>query len=285
MVLFRKIKKSKTFKALSLILGGILVCIILPVLFKFLLFKPIISLFIKDDTLVKSITGLLSITILLLSYKVFYSFFEKRHVTEMSFKNFTKPLFIGWGISFGLISMLFLILYLTNHYKVIRVNNFITVIEPLILFVVMGVFEEIIFRGIIFRITENMLGTFYALLISSLLFSVMHFANSGFSLISGVAIFLHLGLLTGILFSLTKNIWYPIFLHIGWNFSFVFYGVTLSGGNEFSTFLVGTLTGHKILIGGTFGPEDSIITILLSLIVFGFLLYKKGNNSKILSKL
>jgi len=266
---------KKNIRIIAKIIGGIVVIITIPALFKFLLFKPLLSQIIDDSILVKSIVGLLSVVILLLSYKIFYSFIEKRHITELSFNNYHKPLFIGWFIGFGIISLLFLILYLTGHYKVVKVNNLSRVISPLMLFIVMGVIEEVIFRGIIFRIVENVWGTIRALIVSSFLFSIIHFTNTGFSFISGLAIFLHLGLLTGILFSLTKNIWYPIFLHIGWNFAFVIYGVTLSGGNDFDTFLVGQLTGSKAVIGGAFGPEDSVITILLGLFVFSFLYYKK----------
>jgi len=89
-----------------------------------------------------------------------------------------------------------------------------------------------------------------------------------------LAIALELGLLTGITFSITRRLWVPVALHIGWNISFIFYGTIVSGATEFPSFIVGKLQGVDLITGGTFGPENSIITILISLIVFT-LLYRR----------
>ena len=63
------------------------------------------------------------------------------------------------------------------------------------MFSVMGILEEIVFRGIIYRITEKKLGTIWALIFSSLIFGFGHAANTNFNLFSGLAIALELGLL------------------------------------------------------------------------------------------
>ncbi|NOZ48239.1 MAG: CPBP family intramembrane metalloprotease [Chlorobi bacterium] len=274
-------KKKLILRTSGLITGGILTCIIVPAIFKILVFKPIISLFVDNETIIKSIVAGLTILILILSYYLFYSFFEKRRISELIISKVHKSILLSFLFGFGLISLVVFILYLSGNYSFVQVNPFSNLLEPFMLFTVMGILEEFIFRGIIFRIIENVSNTIYALIVSSLVFGFIHFANSGFSLFSGIAITLHLGLLTGILFSVTKNIWYPVFLHIGWNFAFVFYGIIVSGADELNTFIEAKLSGPAIITGGEFGPENSIITILLSLIVFMLIYLFNKKNQKI----
>ena len=49
---------------------------------------------------------------------------------------------------------------------------------------------------------------------------------------------------------------------------------TVSQADELYNYIVGSLNGYAIITGGDFGTENSIITIILSLIIFA-LLYKK----------
>jgi len=212
---------------------------------------------------------------MVITYYFFFKLIEKREVTELDIRHLPKSLVFGFLLGFGLISMVVFTLYILGNYTIVSINSLRVLSSPLLLFVVMGIWEEIIFRGIIFRIVENALGTIYALVISSVIFSVVHFSNTGFNLVSSIAIVLELGILTGIVFSITRNIWYPIFLHIGWNFAFVFYGITVSGADELNTFIEGNLTGPAVITGGDFGPENSLITILLSVIVFAILYLRK----------
>lgn len=78
--------------------------------------------------------------------------------------------------------------------------------------IIPGIGEEWIFRGIIQTRTQLLLkNKWIAILITSILFSAIHMQFEGF-----LPRFL-LGFILGYIFSLTKNIWYPILLHIGFN--------------------------------------------------------------------
>ena len=90
------------------------------------------------------------------------------------------------------------------------------------------------------------LGTIWALIISSLIFGFRHVANANFNIFSGLAIALELGLLTGIYFTLTQRLWVPIALHIGWNFSLIFWGTIVSGASTFPNFIDSVLDGSRI---------------------------------------
>jgi len=198
---------------------------------------------------------------------------EQREVSELAGRPFFQDSLTGFGIGFALITFVTGILYLLGYYSPVTIHPPTVLFKPLIIFSVMGVWEEIIFRGIIYRITENSLGTIHALLISSLISGFIHFSNSGFNWFSGLAIALELGLLTGIAYTLTGRLWMPIALHIGWNFNFVIFGTVVSGAKEFSSLLESRLTGPELVTGGEFGPENSLLTILISLALF-VLLFK-----------
>ncbi|NOY49531.1 MAG: CPBP family intramembrane metalloprotease [Chlorobi bacterium] len=266
---------QKLVRTLLLIAGGITVCLLIPAIAKFLVFTPIFSLISTEKEINKSIVALLTSAVIVLSYYYFFLIVEKRKIPDLNLKQLPSALLFGSAIGFGIISLVIGILYLMGNYSVYSVNSMSVLLQPFLLFLVMGVFEEIIFRGIIFRIIEEFWGIRSALLISSFLFGFTHFSNSGFNYFSGIAISLHLGLLTAIVFSIYRNIWYPVFLHVSWNMAFVIYGVTVSGANDIPSYMNASLTGPTIISGGLFGPENSILTIIISLVVFLFLYSKK----------
>ena len=264
------------------IINGILVCVIVPILIKIVVIRPIFGLFDLPEDTSKNIQAIFTILAFILTYKIFFKYSEKRLITELSFKYFLKDTIMGLFTGFILISLVTGTFYLTGLYKPLSVGYFSILIKAFMLFSVMGILEEIVFRGIIYRITEKRLGTIWALIISSLIFGFGHAANTNFNLFSGLAIALELGLLTGIYFTLTQRLWVPIALHIGWNFSFIFWGTIVSGATEFPNFIDSTLIGPELITGGKFGPENSIITILFSLILFIILYIKTSKRGLII---
>ncbi len=106
-------------------------------------------------------------------------------------------------------------------------------------------------------------------------------SNNNFNFFSGFAIALELGILTGIAFTQTGRLWFPIALHIGWNYALIFFGAIVSGADEFGQVIESKISGPVWATGGSFGPENSIITILLSLLVFAGLYFKTRSEGKI----
>ena len=252
----------------SKIIQGILVCIIIPILFKIVVLRPVFGIFDLPEDMSKNIQAIFTIVVILLTYKIFFKLSEKRIISELSFKHLLKDTLKGLFIGFIIISIVAVLFYLMGFYKPNSAGPIAILINAFMIFSLAGILEEIVFRGIIYRITEKRLGTIRALIISSLIFGFVHMVNANFNLFSGFAIALELGLLTGIFFTLTQRLWLPIALHIGWNFSFIFWGMTVSGATEFPNYIDGSLIGPELITGGKFGPENSIITIVFSLILF-----------------
>lgn len=126
--------------------------------------------------------------------------------------------------------------------------------------------EELAFRGGLFRILEEGFGTGTALAISAAIFGLLHALNPGATALSTVAIALEAGVLLGAAYALTRNLWFPMGLHLGWNFTEGgIFGVSVSGGSAMKGFFSVSLAGRPILTGGKFGPEASVIAVAVCL--------------------
>jgi membrane protease YdiL (CAAX protease family) len=124
--------------------------------------------------------------------------------------------------------------------------------------------EELIFRGVLFRIVEEMAGTWGALIVSALTFGALHLVNPDATVWGGLAIAIEAGLMFGAAYAATRTLWLPIGMHLGWNFAEGgIFGVTVSGSHGTAGLLKGTLSGSAVLTGGSFGPEASLVAILI----------------------
>ncbi|WP_220448152.1 CPBP family intramembrane glutamic endopeptidase [Nonomuraea diastatica] len=128
-----------------------------------------------------------------------------------------------------------------------------------------AVAEELLFRGVLFRIMEERIGTVIALVVSTLLFGATHLVNVNATLWGTLSIALTGGAMTTAAYVATRSLWLPISLHFAWNFTHAgIFGVMLSGSDVAPHGLLNvTLSGPAALTGGTFGPEASLLALLV----------------------
>ncbi len=132
--------------------------------------------------------------------------------------------------------------------------------------------EEIVVRGVIFRLLEESFGTLVALIASGAFFGLLHSFNHGASLVSTAAIALEAGIFLAAGYAATRSLWFPIGLHFGWNFTEGgVFGAAVSGGAHDGLFL-SRFTGDALWTGGAFGPEASVVAVGVSLVASAFLL-------------
>jgi membrane protease YdiL (CAAX protease family) len=142
-------------------------------------------------------------------------------------------------------------------------------------------YEEIIFRGYILNNLLESFNKWAALGISAGLFTLFHLGNPGFDFLSVLNIFA-IGILLGLYYVYTRNLWFPICFHFAWNF---FEGPVLGypvSGIHFETILQPELNGDQNITGGAFGLEGSaIITGICILVIFAlyFLMEKRTGHS------
>ncbi len=126
--------------------------------------------------------------------------------------------------------------------------------------------EELALRGGVFRILEESCGTSAALVVSAAIFGLLHALNPGATVVSTAAIAIEAGVLLGAAYRLTGNLWLPIGLHFGWNFTEGgIFGASVSGDAAGQGVFAVTLAGPRLLTGGQFGPEASVIAIVVGL--------------------
>lgn len=197
----------------------------------------------------------------LAGYHLYVHYIERRPATELDPKHGLRMLPVGLITGLLLFGATISILSLLGTYRVIGTNSPTTVLAPLAAAIAAGIFEELIFRGVVFRIIEISSGTRVALLLSAALFGLIHLINPHATLQGAIAIIFEAGILLAAAFVLTQRLWFPIGMHIGWNFAEGgLFGVSVSGGPA-TGLLKGTLTGPTWLTGGDFGPEASVVAI------------------------
>jgi len=129
-----------------------------------------------------------------------------------------------------------------------------------------GVCEELIFRGALFRILEEGLGTLVAIVITASFFGLAHAANPGANIVSTAAIAIEPGILLALAYTATRSLWLPIGIHFGWNFTEGgIFGAAVSGHDTHGLFAT-RFHGPDWLTGGAFGPESSVPAVAVCLV-------------------
>ncbi|MDO4791318.1 MAG: type II CAAX endopeptidase family protein [Buchananella hordeovulneris] len=127
-----------------------------------------------------------------------------------------------------------------------------------------GVAEEVIFRGALLRSLEDVFGTWTAVLVSGLLFGLVHAGNPNATWWSSLAIGLEAGMLLGLLYVATRSLWLVIAFHAAWNIvQGPILGIPVSGTPVGPSLLLTESHGSLWLTGGSFGIEASVVTVLL----------------------
>lgn len=229
----------------------------------------------------KFIIGLTTALLALLSYVYLFKCYEKRVLTELNTQRIVKNLVYGAGLGMLLQSLTVLVIYLKGGYTIVNINPILFILPPLTMAFTSAIFEEILFRGILFRVIEDKLGSYLSLLISALLFGFIHISNPNSSFLTAVGLAIQAGLLLGAAYIYAKNLWFPIAIHFAWNFTqSAIFGANVSGNTIPKTLITSKIEGAAWYTGGGFGPEGSIqatIFCLVATIAFLFLSHKKGN--------
>jgi membrane protease YdiL (CAAX protease family) len=224
-------------------------------------FFGLISLKIKPSLLAAVVTAV----VVAAAYIVYVRVVERRGVSEFAPGRAPAEFGAGFLLGAALFTTTIAIIWALGDYSVTGINPWSVMLTPLIAGIAAGVTEEILFRGVIFRIAEDWVGSWGALAFSSLLFGAGHLANPHATVMSALAIALEAGVLLGAAFMITRRLWLPIGLHAAWNFTQAgIFGAAVSGTTQHGLF-VSKLSGPVWATGGAFGPEASMPAMLVAL--------------------
>lgn len=189
----------------------------------------------------------------------------------------------GALLGFGAFTTLMLLIAVFGGWKELSWGSFGGLIATAGMMAGVAVIEEVLFRGVVFRILEERAGTVAALVASSILFGAIHLVNVNATLWGTLAIAMTGGVMLAAAYVVTRSLWLPIGLHFAWNFTHAgIFGVVLSGsGTPPHGLLNTTLSGPSLLTGGTFGPEASLVALLVCLVPTVLLLRKAARTGQI----
>jgi membrane protease YdiL (CAAX protease family) len=229
-----------------------------------------------------SITSTITIVAVCLVYAGYVRLFERRATVELSRKNALREFAIGAAIGSGLFTATIACLWLGGYYHVEGFGRVPSASSLMELGFVAAFLEEIVVRGVIFRITEESLGTWLAIAVSALFFGFTHIFNPESSVTAALCIAVEAGILLAAAYVTTRRLWLAIGLHFAWNFTQGgIFGVAVSGG-QVRGLLKSSLTGPEYLSGGAFGPEASIFAVLVCTSAAIFLLVRAVRNGQII---
>lgn len=219
-----------------------------------------------EKNLKNLIVGFLTAALSLLSYSLLFRAYEKRRITELNSNKIVKHLLTGILLGSLLQSLTILVIYLKGGFTVVSVNPVLFLIPSLTMAFTSAIFEEVLVRGIIFRIMEEKLGSYIALILSAAIFGAMHLGNPNSTPAAAIGLALQAGLFLAAAFMFSRNLWFPIAIHFAWNFTQSgIFGAAVSGNATNKSLLSTTIEGEGWYTGGAFGPEGSVQATLFCL--------------------
>lgn len=224
-------------------------------------------------------------------------FFEGRPIFTLGFtKNGAlKDYFSGFGIGMLMVTIVVGITALYGNIELAEESPNTTGIDSLFLvlvflggYIIQGASEEILSRGWMMQVIGARYWPWLGVILSSLLFAILHLGNRGITVLPVVNLILF-GLFMALYVLKDSNLWAVCGWHTSWNWMLGnVYGLSVSGSGEKVTIFDLNTSGNELISGGGFGPEGSLVTsaiLLIGILLLGLMLmnrkYKiKSQNDK-----
>lgn len=215
-------------------------------------------------------------------YAVWTNLTEHRPVTELTLKRTWADLGLGMLLGILFFGAVTGLMALAGCYRISEAHFDLTLLLlAFFQFFFVAVYEEIIFRGVLFRLIDDRWNTLAALIVSALLFGAIHMMNPGATVWSAVAIAVSAGLLLGAGFKGSGTLWLPIGLHWAWNFvEGNVFGFFVSGTSVQTKIFSAVITGPDWLTGGRFGAEAAVPTVVVGLLLTVILLARGKRDTR-----
>lgn len=241
---------------------------------------------LMNNSIVFTIRKLITCGIQISLFFIWVRLCEKRKIKTLGFVA-SKPLKLyitGMLIGFVAITGIVAILVLTNTVKINNIN-FLPLNQAVIAvgWIIQSASEEIAIRGWLIPVLGNRSTPLTAILITSIIFGILHLFSSGVTVLS----FTNL-ILSGTFFAeyaiYSNNIWGVCGMHFSWNMTLGnIYGFSVSGFSyHVETVFRTNQVGTRFLNGGDFGPEGGFVTtviLFVGICIMTLMLCKKYNNS------
>lgn len=216
---------------------------------------------------------------------VLFTWLSRKLIDKKSFESlgftwrgYTNEATLGFSAALALLGVGSIILVATGYLSFISANlDAGALLLEIAIMIEVAFVEELLFRGYLLNNLMQSVNKWGALSITAALFSLFHGSNPDISLFAVINIFLG-GLLLGINYIFTRNLWFSIFFHFAWNF---FQGPVLGydvSGLKLTSVVQQTMSGPEAWTGGRFGFEGSLLCPLLfivAVLIFSYAFVKR----------
>ena len=211
------------------------------------------------------------VVITFVTISVMMTFFDKKPwiVLGFSWRGRSRDVLMGFVLAAFVMVCGFLVCLFSDNLEII---NFEFPVGGLIIGFIScaltAVAEEAICRGYILRrLLNTTINRYASLVISAFLFALLHLRNPNMSFLPFFNLFL-IGILFGSSYIYTRNLWYPISMHLFWNWIMGYIlGFPVSGFPREDAIVDSIYPYNNIINGGLFGFEGSLVCTMLT--IFG----------------
>jgi membrane protease YdiL (CAAX protease family) len=185
---------------------------------------------------------------------------EGRPADELGRQGLWRELGAGMALGALLLVAILGVLAAVGSYRIVGIGDASRLAKAGAEMLLVALAEEIVFRGVLFRIPERALGTRVALVLSGVLFALAHLPNENITVLA-VANTAVAGLVFAAAYLVTRRLWLPVGFHFAWNFlSDAVFSLPTSG-HPAKGLLLGRVSGPEWLSGGAYGVEASAVTL------------------------
>jgi CAAX protease family protein len=196
-----------------------------------------------------------------LGYAAFARWLEHRPLAELGGRGAVAE--SACGIALGMLLALLTLapLWGLGLYRIDGPGDGTRLVAQLPDMLLVAVMEELLIRGIVFRIAEQAWGSRRAFVVSTALFVAAHLP--GEISVLGILVTAAASIAFSAAYQVTGRLWLPIGMHFAWNYLFSAVLSLPVSGHEASGWLRGSLTGPEWLTGGAYGIEASAVALLV----------------------
>ena len=230
------------------------------------MFLPLALTFALIESLIPKDMGvawpnLVAALVSALGYWMYVKRVERREVAELSGAG--APAEWARGAALGVLLGLLTLapLWGLGVYRIEGLGDGSALLKLIPEMALVSVMEELLIRGVMFRIAEQAWGSWRALVFSTVLFVAAHLP--GEISLMGVLVTAAASLAFTAAYQVSRRLWLPMGMHFAWNYLFsAVFSVPVSG-HEAKGWLHGSMTGPEWLSGGAYGVEASAIALLV----------------------